>query len=91
VTEEELRRSKDHLKGSLMLSLESTSSRMNRLAKHEMHLGSFLTIDAMLAAIDVVRHEEVQALVTDLLDEDRLVLTTLGPLDRRNLPRELHR
>src|SRR5947208_16314632 len=43
VTEEELRRSKDHLKGSLMLSLESTSSRMNRLAKHEMHLGSFLT------------------------------------------------
>src|SRR5437867_1135862 len=91
VTEEELRRSKDHLKGSLMLSLESTSSRMNRLAKHEMHLGSFLTIDAMLGAIDGVRHEEVQALVTELLDEDRLVLTTLGPLDRRNLPRELLR
>ena len=45
-------RAKDHLKGSLMLSLESTSSRMNRLAKHEMHLGSFLTIDDMLAAID---------------------------------------
>ena len=42
VTEEELRRAKDHLKGSLMLSLESTSSRMNRLAKHEMHHGTFL-------------------------------------------------
>src|SRR5205814_1716314 len=42
VTAEELRRSKDHLKGSLMLSLESTSSRMNRLAKHEMHHGSFV-------------------------------------------------
>jgi predicted Zn-dependent peptidase len=80
VTEEELRRSKDHLKGSLMLSLESTSSRMNRLAKHELHLGSFLTIDEMLASIDGVRHDEVQALVT---------LTTLGPLDRRNLPAEL--
>ena len=89
VTEDELRRAKDHLKGSLMLSLESTSSRMNRLAKHEMHHGSFLTMDAMLAAIDGVRHEEVQALVTELLDEDRLALTTLGPLDRRNLPREL--
>jgi len=59
VTEEELRRSKDHLKGSLMLSLESTSSRMNRLAKHELHLGSFLTIDEMLASIDGVRHDEV--------------------------------
>ncbi|MGH7309382.1 MAG: M16 family metallopeptidase [Candidatus Rokuibacteriota bacterium] len=89
VSVDELKRSKDHLKGSLMLSLESTSSRMNRLAKHEMHLGSFLTMDAMLAAIDGVRHEEVQALVGELLDEDRLALTTYGPLDRRNLPREL--
>jgi predicted Zn-dependent peptidase len=89
VTTDELKRSKDHLKGSLMLSLESTSSRMNRLAKHEMHLGSFLTIDEMLASIDGVKHEEVQALVTQLLDEDQLALTTLGPLDRRNLPAEL--
>ena len=91
VREDELRRAKDHLKGSLMLSLESTSSRMNRLAKHEMHFGSFLTMDAMLAAIDTVRHEEVQVLVSELLDEDRLALTTYGPLDRRNLPRELSR
>jgi predicted Zn-dependent peptidase len=89
ITEDELRRAKDHLKGSLMLSLESTSSRMNRLAKHELHLGSFLTMDEMLASIDRVKHEEVQALVTELLDEDHLALTTLGPLDRRNLPAEL--
>ncbi len=91
VAADELRRAKDHLKGSLMLGLESTSSRMNRLAKHEMHLGSFLTMDAMLSAIDNVKHEEVQALITELLDEERLALTTLGPLDRRNLPRELLR
>jgi len=89
VTEEELRRSKDHLKGSLMLSLESTSSRMNRLAKHELHLGSFLTIDEMLVSIDGVRHDEVQALVSQVIDEEQLALTTLGPLDRRNLPAEL--
>ena len=91
VTAEELRRAKDHLKGSLMLSLESTSSRMNRLAKHELQLGSFLTMDAMLAAIDGVKYEEVQALISELVDEERLALTTLGPLDRRNLPRELLR
>jgi predicted Zn-dependent peptidase len=89
VTEDELRRAKDHLKGSLMLSLESTSSRMNRLAKHEMHFGSFFTLDMMLASIDRVAHDEVQALVSELLDEDQLALTTLGPLDRRNLPAEL--
>src|SRR5690349_12436817 len=89
VTEEELRRAKDHLKRSLMLSLESTSSRMNRLAKHEMHLGSFLTMDAMLAAIETVKLEDVHALISELLDEEHLALTTLGPLDRRSLPREL--
>ena len=89
MTEDELKRAKDHLKGSLMLSLESTSSRMNRLAKHELHFGSFLTLDQMLGAIDRVKHDEVQALVAELLDEDQLALTTLGPLDRRNLPAEL--
>ena len=89
VTQDELKRSKDHLKGSLMLSLESTSSRMNRLAKHELHFGSFLTLDQMLRAIDVVKHDEVQALVAELLDEAQIALTTLGPLDRRNLPAEL--
>jgi predicted Zn-dependent peptidase len=91
VTADELQRAKDHLKGSLMLSLESTSSRMNRLAKHEMHFRGYLTIDAMLGSIDGVRHEEVHALTSELLDEDRLALTTYGPLDRRNLPRELSR
>jgi predicted Zn-dependent peptidase len=64
---------------------------MNRLAKHEMHLGSFLTMDAMIAAIEGVQHEQVQALVGELLDEDRLALTTLGPLDRRSLPKEFVR
>src|SRR5438128_1201732 len=62
---------------------------LHRLGSHEMHTGAFRTVDASLAGVDAVRHEEVQALVTELLDEDRLVLTTLGPLDRRNLPREL--
>ena len=63
--------------------------RMNRLAKHEMHFGSFLTMNAMLDAIDQVRHEEVQALVDEVLDEEQLALTTYGPLNRRNLPRDL--
>ena len=88
---EELRRAKDHLKGNLMLSLESTSSRMNRLAKQELYFDSFFSLDEMLASIDRVGEEEVHALVHRLLDEDQLALLTLGPLDRRHLPRELGR
>jgi len=89
VRAEELRRSKEHLKGSLMLSLESSSSRMNRLAKQELRFGEFFSLDEMLGAIERVEPEEVQALISRILDEEQLSLLTLGPIDRRNLPREL--
>ncbi len=88
---EELRRAKEHLKGNLMLSLESTSSRMSRLAKQELYFGSFFSLDEMLAAIDAVREDEVQALIHRLLDEEQLSILTLGPLDPRHLPHELTR
>lgn len=91
ISAEELRRAKDHLKGNLMLSLESTSSRMNRLAKQELRFGSFLTLDEMLEAFDAVRPEDVEALLHRVLDEEQLALMTLGPVDRRNLPRDIFR
>jgi predicted Zn-dependent peptidase len=74
-----------------MLSLESTSSRMNRLASHEMRFGSFMSMDEMLAAIDRVPMEEVDAVTHRVLDEEQLALLTLGPVDRRHLPRGLLR
>ncbi|HEV8457773.1 MAG TPA: pitrilysin family protein [Methylomirabilota bacterium] len=89
ITADELRRAKEHLKGSLMLSLESTSARMNRLGKQEMRFGSFLSMDETLAAIDRVELEELQALIHRVFDESQLALMTLGPVDRRKLPREL--
>jgi hypothetical protein len=48
-------------------------------------------MDDMIGAIERVEHAQVQALVSELLDEDRLALTTLGPLDRRSLPKDFHR
>ena len=89
ITATELTRAKEHLRGGLMLSLESTSSRMNRLAKQEMRFGAFFSLDEMLGAIDRVAADEVEALISRTLDEEQLSLLTLGPIDRRNLPREL--
>ena len=89
VTAEELVRAKDHLKGNLMLSLESSSSRMNRLARQELRFGVFHPVDEMLGKIDGVRPEEVEALIHALLDEERLCLVTLGRVDKRSIPREL--
>ncbi|HTY79942.1 MAG TPA: pitrilysin family protein [Candidatus Bathyarchaeia archaeon] len=89
VTAEELGRAKDHLKGNLMLSLESSSSRMNRLAKQELRFGTFHSVDEMLAQIDGVRSDEIDALIQRLLDEEQLCLVTLGPVTKRDLPAEL--
>jgi predicted Zn-dependent peptidase len=89
ISAEELKRAKDHLKGNLLLSLESSSSRMNRLAKQELRFGSFLTLEEMLAAFDAVRPEDVEALLHAVLDEEQLALVALGPIDKRNLPRDL--
>ena len=51
---EELRRAKDHLKGSLMLGLESTSSRMSNLARQEMYFGHFFSLDDLVESIEAV-------------------------------------
>jgi predicted Zn-dependent peptidase len=89
LTAEELARAKDHLKGNLMLSLESSSSRMNRLARQELRFGAFHSVDEMLSQIDAVSSAQVEALIQRLLDEEQLCLVTLGPVSEKHLPREL--
>ncbi|HSU32928.1 MAG TPA: pitrilysin family protein, partial [Bryobacteraceae bacterium] len=62
---DELRRAKDHLKGSLMLSLESTSSRMSNLARQELYFKDFMSLDQMLQSIESVTREEVQQIAQE--------------------------
>jgi len=87
VTEEELRRSKNHLKGSLMLSLESTSSRMSNLARQELYFGRFFSLDEILAGIEAVTREELQSLACQYFQPDRIAVTVLGPLNGFTLDR----
>jgi len=81
VSGEELLRAKNHLKGSLMLSLESTSSRMSNLARQELYFQRFYSLDEILASIEAVTHDEVQSLARDFFQPDRVALTVLGPLN----------
>lgn len=81
VTEEELLRAKNHLKGSLMLSLESTSSRMSNLARQELYFHRFYSLDEILASIEAVTREEVQALAKEFFQPERIAVTVLGPLN----------
>jgi len=87
VTEEELRRSKNHLKGSLMLSLESTSSRMSNLARQELYFGRFYSLDEILAGIEAVTREELQTLARQYFQSSQIAVTVLGPLNGFTLDR----
>jgi predicted Zn-dependent peptidase len=79
VPPEELQRAKDHLKGSLTLSLENTSSRMSQLARQEMQFGRQFTLDEILAAIDRVSADDVQRVARDVFRDGAPVATVVGP------------
>jgi predicted Zn-dependent peptidase len=81
VTEEELTRSKNHLKGSLMLSLESTSARMSNLARQELYFRRFYSLDEILASIESVTREQLQALARQYFRAEDTAVTVLGNLN----------
>jgi predicted Zn-dependent peptidase len=88
VPAEELRRAKDHLKGSLMLSLESTSSRMSNLARQQMHFGRFFSLDELVESIEKVTADEVQRVAQDFFKSDEIAVTVLGNLNGFSVTRE---
>jgi predicted Zn-dependent peptidase len=87
VSEEELLRAKNHLKGSLMLSLESTSSRMSNLARQELYFGRFYSLDEILDSISTVTREQVQSLAQEFFRPEQIAITVLGPLNGFTLDR----
>jgi predicted Zn-dependent peptidase len=88
VNDEELRRAKDHLKGSLMLSLESTASRMSNLARQEMYFSRFFTLDELVESIESVTAEHVQRIAQTFFDPKQIALTVLGSLENFHISRE---
>jgi len=88
VCEEELRRAKDHMKGSLMLSLESTSSRMANLARQELYFNRFFSLDELVENIEQVSAAEVQRVARLFFDPRHIALTVLGNLDGFHVGRE---
>ena len=88
VNDEELRRAKDHLKGSLMLSLESTASRMSNLARQEMYFSRFFTLDELVESIESVTADDVQRIALTFFDPKQIALTVLGNLENLKIGRE---
>ena len=88
VPDAELQRAKDHLKGSLMLSLENTASRMSHLARQEIYFDRQFGLDETLQGIERVTAPDVQRVANDLFQNGSLAATVLGNVNGLKIPRE---
>jgi predicted Zn-dependent peptidase len=90
IGEDEFRLAKEHIKGNLTLSLESTSARMIRLGRNEFALGRQVTPEEMERRVDAVTAAEVQELARELLAEENLGLCIIGPVDESSITWSSH-
>jgi predicted Zn-dependent peptidase len=88
VPAEELRRAKDQLKGSLMLSLESSAARMSNLARQEMYFDHFYGLDELIQKIESVTAEELHTLANKFFQTENIAVAMLGHLTGIKLTRE---
>jgi predicted Zn-dependent peptidase len=89
LSEEELTRAKDQLKGNILLGLESSSARMANLARQEMYFHQFFSIDEIIARVNEVTAAQVQTMAQRLFDPESIAVTLLGRLKGVMLEREM--
>ena len=80
ITIRELTKTKEQLKGSLLLGLESSSSRMSRIGKMEITLGKYITLDEVVRKIDEVSLEKLETIISGLFSPQTQCFTALGPV-----------
>ena len=79
ITEDELVRAKEHVKGRMVLGLESTSARMSRIARGILFDVPLLSLDEILERIDAVDLDEIAALADEFYDPGKLAAACVGP------------
>lgn len=86
ISDDQLERTKEQLKGGLLLSLESTDNRMSRLAKSEIFLGKHYDLSALIEKIDMVTKDDMLQLASRLFTDENLNLQMIGSLDPAAYP-----
>jgi predicted Zn-dependent peptidase len=84
---DELRRAKDQLRGNLLLSLESSMSRMSNLARQQMHFNYFFGMQEILDKVESITEDQVLAMANQLFQPETVAVTLLGRLDGVKLTR----
>jgi len=88
ITEDELKRAKDQLKGSLMLSLESSTARMSNLARQEMYYDHFIGMDEIINRIQKVTVADLLRSANELFQPELIAVTVLGNLNGLKITRD---
>ena len=85
---DELQRAKDQLKGNILLSLESSMSRMSNLARQEMYFQYFFGMQEILDKIEAVTAEQVMEMAQSIFKPEEVAVTLLGRLDGLKVTRK---
>lgn len=85
ITEEELTRAKNHLKGNIILGLESTISRMNNIARQEIYYGRYYSPKEIMKKVNAVTLSQVKGLSERLIKKERFSLTVYGPVNEKDV------
>jgi predicted Zn-dependent peptidase len=85
LTEVELERAKNHLKGNIILGLESTGSRMNNIARQEIYYGRYYSPKEVMKEIDLIKLSQIRDLAERLVKKEGFSITVYGPVYERDL------
>jgi len=86
ITEDEIKKAKEHIKGSILLSTENTGSRMSRLAKDELAFGRQFKLEEVIGGINRVTLKSVHEIANTLFNSKTISLTAIGPIEAHTLP-----
>ncbi len=78
ITEEELKNSKEQLKGEFMLGMESTESRMNAIGKYMLITGKVETLEDVIEGLNSITMEDINRVIKDVLDIDKMGVCVVG-------------
>lgn len=85
VTEAELQRAKNQLKGNIILGLESSSSRMNNIARQEIYYEKHYSPKEIMNMIDSITLAQIRDLAEEIVQKDLFSLTVYGPVSKDTL------
>ncbi len=82
ISEEDIITAKSQIKGSIILAMESTDSRMNRLAKGEYYFGRYISLDEIINSIEAVTRRELVSVAEEMINTGRFTIVAVGPVSQ---------